>query len=204
MKLGEIKIEALKLMFASYERDFAVSDLKTDEASDTYRDYLINMPGAINRAFAIIENKGVLPVNRYELMNTEEIKVGTAFDMSVVEDFFSVERVIFEGAHGEYVPQYPYLLEGTVIRFPDTLADGEKYTVLYRPRIKRETNNDAEVDVPDYIAVYIPYFIKGELYREEEPGEASEAHNLFMKALDELMPESAGGGSVTTVFGMRW
>ncbi len=202
MKLGEIKIEALKLMFASYEIDFTEAQLSEKAASETYRDYLINMPGAINRAFAIIENKGVLPVKRYEIKNTEEIKVGTSFDMSVVKDFFSVERVIFEGAHGEYVPQYPYLLEGTVIRFPDTLADGEKYTVLYRPKIKRVTNDAADVDVPDYIAVYIPYFIKGELYREEEPGEASEAYNLFMKALDELMPESAGGGSVTTIF--RW
>ncbi len=200
MKLGEIKIEALKLMFASYERDFSVSDLNADVASDTYRDYLINMPGAINRAFAIIENKGVLPVKRYEIKDTKVTKV----DMSVVEDFFSVERVIFEGAHGEYVPQYPYLLEGTVIRFPDTLADGEKYTVLYRPSIKRVTDNAEDVDVPDNIAVYIPYFIKGELYREEQPGEASEAHNLFMKALDELIPEKAGGGSVTTVFGIRW
>lgn len=200
MKLGEIKIEALKLMFASYERDFSVSDLNADAASDTYRDYLINMPGAINRAFAIIENKGVLPSKAASI---------TCEEFPLPDDCLAVDRVVYRG-RGEYIPNFPYALEGDTLIITDPMREGEKYILYYKPRITRVSSGTSNEDdlmeygIPDYIAVYIPYFIKGELYREEQPGEASEAHNLFMKALDELIPEKAGGGSVTTVFSMRW
>ena len=197
MKLGEIKIEALKLMFASYEIDFTEAQLNEKAASDTYRDYLINMPGAINRAFAVIENKGVLP--------SKSIEVDSAV-LKLPADVLAVDRVVYKGK-GEYIPNFPYALEGNTLILHDQIREGEQYTLYYKPRITRVssgTSNEkdlTEYGIPDYIAVYIPYFIKGELYREEQPGEASEAHNLFMKALDELIPDSAGGGSVTTVFG---
>lgn len=200
MKLGEIKIEALKLMFASYEVDFSETQLRNEMADDTYRDYLMNMPGAINRAFSVIENKCVLPIKSYTFDSKE-------LDLAKLSDFSRVYRVVFNGKGGCNVPDFLYKIENKKLLMTDELREGESYTLYYRPKLTRitsGTDDDTELDIPDNIAVFIPYFIKGELYREEEPGEATEAHNLFMKALDELTPENVGHGSVTTVFGMGW
>ena len=138
MKLGEIKIEALKLMFASYERDFTVSDLDSDAASDTYRDYLINMPGAINRAFAIIENKGVLPSKAASI---------TCEEFPLPDGCLAVDRVVYRG-RGEYIPNFPYSVEGDTLMLHDPIREGERYTLYYKPRIKRVTSgtsNDADL-----------------------------------------------------------
>ncbi|MBQ8399329.1 MAG: hypothetical protein IJX08_05090, partial [Clostridia bacterium] len=46
---------------------------------------------------------------------------------------------------------------------------------------------------PDDIACHIPCFIKGDLYRDDEPDEAGEARNFFEAAMEEIkrneMPE---------------
>ena len=59
MTLGEIKIEALKLMFTNSQHDIAVSDLSNLYQDGNYGSYLVNMPGAINRAFDRIQQKDI-------------------------------------------------------------------------------------------------------------------------------------------------
>ena len=44
-----------------------------------------------------------------------------------------------------------------------------------------------ELDIPNGIAEQIPYFIKGDLYRDDEPNEASEARNWFEAAMDAII-----------------
>ena len=54
---------------------------------------------------------------------------------------------------------------------------------------KSLTNEDADTDdmwLPDYIARLIPYFIKSDLYQEEEPDLAAAARNLFEASLDDI------------------
>ena len=41
--------------------------------------------------------------------------------------------------------------------------------------------------IPENIASSIPYFIKGDLYRDDEPNEASEARNWFEAAIEEIL-----------------
>ena len=49
MKLGEIKIEALKLMFINEGDDIDIGSLELLAQDEIYKNYLVNMPGAINR-----------------------------------------------------------------------------------------------------------------------------------------------------------
>ena len=64
------------------------------------------------------------------------------------------------------------------------------YTVLYRPTIPRVellTDNEWEVPIPENIVALIPYFVKGDLYRDDEPNEASEARNWFESGIEEIL-----------------
>lgn len=189
MKLGEIKIEALKLMFALGNEDVSVSDLdrymKTDEA---YSDYLNNMPGAINRCFALIEERRVLPLKGFTLGD------GGRYDLdALIPDFFDIERIVYERG-GEYDGNCGYLREGNTIIIKEYDAHGE-YRLLYRPRLERITsltNEEKVLDIPDGIACYIPYFIKGDLFRVDEPDEAAEARNWFEAAMLEISTQDGG------------
>jgi hypothetical protein len=102
-----------------------------------------------------------------------------------------------------YIGDLDYRREGNVLVLQYFDRDGT-YRALYYPRIKRLNDLSGyleEVEIPDEIACLIPYFIKGDLYRDDEPNEASEARNWFEQGLDELSLQRAEKyGSVLTVF----
>lgn len=205
MRIGDIKVEALKLMFASYDYDFSVSDLSDMEGGEAYRDYLINMPGSINRAFGVLERRGVLPPKSHVITGNADTYDGVTVNMKeAVDDFLDVDRVSFKSIYGEYYPSQPYSREGDTIMLSQ-LHRGDTYTVFYKPSIKRidSSSKDAdEVPIPDRIAELIPYFVKSELYREEDPEEASRARSLFDQGINELIEFRSTYGAVQTVFGM--
>ena len=196
MKLGEIKIEALKLMFVNYNIDFNIEELPNLALDENYGSYLVNMPGAINRCFASIEEKGVLPVKTYILNKNEGLASDyyMRFDLpSIIDDYFDVERIVCEPKSGEYIGDYEYFREGNVLVIQN-FSEGDKYILLYRPKINRIdslTEDIEEINIPDNIAVNIPYFIKGDLYRDDEPNEASEARNWYEAAMDSLLNSRA-------------
>lgn len=195
MILGEIKIEALKLMFVNYNIDLVISELDTIGLDENYGSYLVNMPGAINRCFASIEEKGVLPIKTYTLTASNGVASGsfTRFDLStLINDFLDIERLVCEG-NGEYIGDYEYQREGDTIVIKDFDSE-DTYKVLYHPAITRITaltDNNTEIDIPDNIASHIAYFIKGDLYRDDEPNEASEARNWFEAAMDAIINAKA-------------
>lgn len=206
MKLGEIKIEALKLMFVNYNIDFVINELPNIALDENYGSYLVNMPGAINRCFASIEEKGVLPVKTYILNADEGLASGSyiRFDLpKLIEDYFDVDRIVCETANGEYIGDHEYQKEGDTLVLKDFGVD-DKYVLLYLPRIERIsslTPDDEEILIPDNIAAHIPYFIKGDLYRDDEPNEASEARNWYEAAMDAILNSRANKVSkVTSIF----
>lgn len=193
MKLGEVKLEALKLMFVNMGDDIDIEGLETYEQDDIYKSYLVNMPGAINRCFASIEEKRVLPSRSRSLKRSEGVASGcfVRFDLSLlIPDLFDIDRVIRETVWGEYDGNSEYMTEGDILVLEDFKEDeGISYTVLYKPKLNRITalsDDTAELDIPDSIAAYIPYFVKGDLYRDDEPNEASEARNWYEQAMSEI------------------
>ena len=70
------------------------------------------------------------------------------------------------------------------------IGAGEYYTVIYKPKLERITSitdDFVELPIPENIASHIPYFVKGDLYRDDEPNEASEARNWYEAAMEAIL-----------------
>lgn len=206
MRIGDIKKEALKLMFVSYTDDLGSETVEELWERENYRPYLLGMTGAINRCLSDIENRRVLPVRSYvpERSRAQVKRSSARFDLSaLLPDFFDVCRVIAEG-DCTYDGDHPYFMEGETLVLRGMDADTD-YTLLYYPKIRRlaeNVDNASELaDVPEEIAVLIPYFIKGDLYREDEPNEAGEARNWYESGMAALLQRrSEKQGRVATVY----
>ena len=208
MKLGDIKAQALSLMFVNTSEEIAHDNIVDRAGDDTYGYYLVRMPEAINRAFSVLERKRVLPVRRCELVAAagEQTPRGIRFDMeTLVNDYYDVERVTMESYTG-YESVVDYFREGESILF-ERFNLSAQYTLLYRPSIRRigaGTADDYEVsEIPERIACYLPYAIKAEIFRNDDPDEAEMARAVFEQAMAEIAAEERGShqGRVRTVYG---
>ena len=118
MTIGEIKKEALKLMFTNQDNEIDSLDMTDLYADSNYGDFLNNMYGSINRAIVRLKTKGV-----------------------------------------EYT--------------------GEK--------LKSDTSDDTELDLDEELCMLIPYFLKGDLYEEDNAQQAAIARNLFEDMVDDYL-----------------
>ncbi len=209
MTLGEIKIEALKLMCGELTAEDA-SDLDSLRGETFHRELIDKMPGSINRCLSELEGRGVLPSESVELTE-EHLKPAGAFfvrvDLNGIAGLVELERVVRVSAGGEYDGNYPYSREGRSIILPSP-AKGDVYRLLYKSRLERVSNytdNETVLTLPEHIAAIIPYYIKGELFREDEPSEAAEARNLFEQMLLSFSePEEGVVDEVETVYSVRY
>lgn len=190
MKLGDIKVESLKIMFVSTHTDLTIDELDNALRDENYSGYLVNMPGAINRCFSVLEEKRVLPVKSYILKASKGLASGSfmRFDLSsLIEDFCDIDRLVRESDE-EYEGNAEFRMEGNTLVIPK--YEDETYIVLYYPSIPRitsDTDNNTELEIPDKIAAHIPYFVKGDLFRDDEPDEANEARNWFEAAMEQVL-----------------
>lgn len=190
MRVGDIKVEALKLMYVTDGEDIRAEDLADLGGLENYRDYLVGMHGAINRCFSDLECKRVLPIKSYPLNASDGLASASAykFDLaSLLPDFFDVARIVRDAPDG-YNGSCDFVREGNVLILHGFDRDAE-YRVLYYPKLARLTPDSGdlqELPIPDEIAAFIPYFLKGELYRDDEPNEASEARNWYEAAMEQI------------------
>lgn len=185
MKIGDIKIEAIKLMFTNYSFDMGIDDLQKLVSDENYGSYIVNMNGSINRALDRIQNACVLAPKAHTF-NTDDGNALLKYDLKNISDLFLIDRVSSWLNKTEYCPSVSFYIEGDTLILENT---GDEYTILYFPTIKSLTNEDADTDdmwLPDYIARLIPYFIKSDLYQEEEPDLAAAARNLFEASLEDI------------------
>lgn len=210
MKLGEIKLEALRLMFASYNEELTVEQLSALTHSQEYGQYLIAMPGSINRCFADLELRGVLPLKSAALAReaAEEVCGMLRWELPrVLADYLAPVCLICEWEGGSFTEtELAQYREGDILRLPIFDPERKGYRLVYRPRLPRilsYTDDTVELPIPDRIAAFIPYWIKGELFREDEPGEAGEARNWYEVAMDRAVAFAADRrGSVRSVYSM--
>lgn len=221
MKLGEIKIEALKLMFAngpdlltisnrdnqdSYtEPGNAALDLIEAAADPQYADYLNNINGSINRCFSILESRHVLPTKRYTLVNgSDELKRNMEFDLSEIPDLDDIQRVVIQRGT-IYDSNADYKTEGNFLIIPLVMM-GDSIRLIYYPRIERlsqTADDNQEIKIPDKIACLIPYYVKFDLFREDDEREANTALNQFENALAYITEmQGTHQGAVDSDYGM--
>jgi hypothetical protein len=188
MTVGEIKIAAIKLMADNLDENIKASSLPDLEQNPAYAARLVNMPEAINRALDRLALSGKLPKGSAEL-DDYIIMSGslyTRYDLSAIDGFYSIDRVVYESGD-TYNGNCLYKKEGTELLL-DNVAEGS-YRLIYNvmPKIVTEDTDDGdEIRVPGNIARLIPYFIKAELYEEDEPELADKARRIFESGLAEI------------------
>lgn len=220
MTLGDVKAETLQMMgFDEYVDATNVKDFAED---DNYGPLLRQMWSAVNRCFADLETKRVLPLKRVKLEKEEATGKSTwrRFQYDGIADLFEVVRLVMETNYG-VDDDHPFLLEeGGTLRVND-YDDTATYVVLYRPKLERltactadstviglpmgDTDNKPENAVlPEALAAAVPYFVKSEVHRFDEPGEAGEARNFYEAAVEQYASraEISRQGAVQTVYGM--
>ena len=188
MTYGEIKIEALKLMFVNYSFDMSVEDIEKMKTDESYGSYLVNMDGAINRALDRIENACVVPVKKYAIVDDNLTREGDlkVFDLNKISDLFQVERISSINSYGDYCGDVEFNIDAEELLIRQNYSN---FKVIYYPQLPRKTNKLSdfdELDIPDNIARLIPYYIKSELYQEEEPTISADARNIFEACLEDL------------------
>lgn len=191
MYLGEIKIQALSLMYpdASVRYDDstpegierAVYEMKADH---NFSGLLEATVGSVNRAFSVIEtmrltHQSCADVRLSECKRTKDGRV----EIPLPPDCLLPERLYCHRGSSTY--ECDLNIRGGKA-YTDRVC--ELYTVIYRgkiPRVKRVTPDSYSVDLDDALCEAIPYFVMGELLSREEPKRAKEAREHFDKALSD-------------------
>ena len=101
MKLGEIKIQSLMLIFPSAELEYDESDLNEVvfvlKAHPSYASYISGSVGAINRALGIIEAQTQKPLKRisYQTSNDSEMEFDEAL-AQIIPYFVKADLLLSE------------------------------------------------------------------------------------------------------------
>lgn len=191
MRLGEIKVQALSLMYP--DTPIRYSDGSDEEINDAlyelksnpnFEGVLESCVGSINRAFAQIESLG-LSTKRcvdFGISCLERAQDGRVI-ISPPTDLYSVDRVLCHKGELTYACGHE-TVNGAV--YADYMPKGV-YTLVYRtkiPRIKRTTADSYQVELPLGICDGIPYFVASELLAGEDSDRAKEARQTFEGALE--------------------
>lgn len=185
MRLGDIKTEALKLMFINYDKKIDAEDIPDLLADDNYASYLVNMDGAIQRGLDRLVNAGKLPSKSVALDNGEQVgSMHYRFDLTQIPDFSSVVRVTGE-EWGEYKHSFPYRTEGYGVVLVRTTDSNAEFRLIYKPKAPDITGleDTDELPIPDELARILPYYVKADLYQEDEPTLADNAMATFERLL---------------------
>lgn len=205
MTVGEIKIESLKLMEIN-GTDISTETLEDLYSNENYKEYLSRMPGDITRALHRFKTVGVIPEKSY-CETIEENKNIARFDLSEkIEDFSKLNRVVVEGQN-TYCGNYPYTFEGkNVVLF--NLRIGNMVTFIYDPKVPfvlTTTDDSMEIPIPDDLSSIIPYFVKADVFEQDEPELATQARNIFELMLAEYKKQEDNVSvSIDSVYKQGW
>ena len=206
MTVADVKVQTLKLMGLNSE-DISPAILPDLYADENYTDYLSQMPPAITRALNRIKTAGAVPQKSYSADALAENKRIAKYDLNaLISDFSKLRRVIIESAVG-YCGNYPYTFEGVyVVLFG--LRIGQTVTFIYDPKmpvITTLTPDSTEIPLPDELAALLPYFVKADVYEQDEPELATQARNIFELMLAEYIPQEQNVESeIASVYTQGW
>lgn len=169
MTIGQIKIEALKLMYLC-ARDVHEDELQALGADQNYSDYLAAMPGSIHRALQDMVARKILPAKTYVLPHKK------TFDLSSIEDYYAAEEV---SVYRDDVPEgeAACMVDGTTLIL-QSVDENKEYRLKYSatlPPVTSATPNSYKLPIPEPLAAAIPYFIKAELFPLDTPSNVAEA-----------------------------
>ena len=230
MTLGEIKAEALRLMHIDMDVD--AETVGNIEFDDNFGVLYSGIVGAVNRALSDLEARRILPLKRALLGEaysrrpqngasrtsqngasrtsppTVEVCEAVAgqvvyFPLDGIADLSLPARLTVIG-EGYVVEDCPYTFEAGRLRVMD-YDKGAAYELLYHPRparVKRDTPNGTVLEIPEVLVAALPYYVKADVFRIDEPGEANDARNWYENAVAQYASLLHNGpqGSVINAF----
>ncbi len=145
MKIGEIKLESLRLMGVN-EEELEIEKLEDYKIDERYKDYLERMNGAINRAISRFTVYKVLPTKIIDVKPSQGETIGQHIKFNlkkIVSDFNSLERILYiyervvpninyeTIVDGEILIPYcsSYNFKGMAKNYPDRARCGDAYNV---------------------------------------------------------------------------
>ena len=190
MKLGEIKLEALRIMNINNDSVLLLERIDSMINEKKYAKYLHNITKSINKAIDYINHRKVSSqhsINMSDLSITYGAK-NNRFDVSTIPNFMSVARIVYEDSNN-YLEKVPYDKIGNLIAL-SKIYQPENLTLIFDVKIPSVTDaigDDDEVPgLSDELARLIPYYIKFDLYQEDEPDLAMNSKATFEQGVEAL------------------
>lgn len=183
MTIGEIKIEALKLMFANVGA-MSVNDLEYLEDDPNYADYMTKMNGSINRCLQRVTTLLKVPCKVSNSLVASQDNGVYTLDLSSINDLYSVASLDLYDNGIQRNVEYTEITKTLLV-----VPKQGTYKVVYFPiaqEVTSITGNSTEIDLPRNVACLIPLYVKSELLEEEEPSMAAQARNQFEASLEEI------------------
>lgn len=202
MKLGNIKIQSLSLIYPDWSVEYDEGNLDDVifglKSNPNFSSYLSASVGAINRAFSIIEESFLSPkgIKTIPSTNIQNRFGGTVFSLD--DDIFKVCTVLINGTEVDFELITKKLIKVALINSSDSVE------VIYLQKINRinhETGSGYEVDLGG-IEEFIPYFVKSELSGQDSE-EGKNALKIFEDILDKYSGIFESEGFVKTVYSIR-
>ncbi len=185
MTLGQIKLEALMLMYPEMrvpvDKELAEETLGYLSQGSLYCDLIASMDQSISRALFYIELWELTKIKRQRVSIKRE--EWCEYYLELPRDAFLVTEVLAKTESGNVPISYAVIDNEICV-----LERATEYIVEYRERaikIEGTAPLSTELSLSNEVEVIIPYFIKGELYRESQK-EASACLDRFFSALDRL------------------
>lgn len=190
MTKGQLIVKCLKLL---NENNGEKIDDKIVSELPEYSDRTTLIIPSINRALYKISDAKKLPGKTYEVTYIDQVNQGNTnknikVDSTIVNDMTFITNIVLQDMYGNIYTNVSYFIDGDTCILPP-LSSGQKYTIFYKPKVV-EISEDAPdisvLDYPDYILNPIPYFVKGELFEEDDPNLAVFSRNVFERLINEI------------------
>ena len=180
MTKGELMSNCLKLL---NENDGQEIDDSIVSSLDEYKERTTVMIPSINRALNRLAVMKKLPGKTFTIEYDASQKSKTIeVSGELITDLLYVSNVVlFDKDYGMMDTNVGYFLDGETFILPPLNYD-EGYKIFYHPQAVqlKDTDEDTmELPYLDYILNCIPYFVKADLYEEDNPNVALLARNLF-------------------------
>lgn len=210
MRIGEIKAQALMLMYPDTPIRFDDSDDKSVEnaiyelkCNPSLAGLLESATGSINRALGIIEAAGLSALKYQEISASAcDVRGDGRIVIRPAADLLYVDSVTCRYGGKTYVCQYEMSGEHLI-----TNPTRGIITIVYRakiPRVCSVTSDSHRLPLPRAVCELIPYYIKGELMSQENEEEARLSRQHFEKCIEDLASVlSACPQRISTIYSME-
>lgn len=197
MTKGELIAACIKSMYRNADNQL---DPETISEQDEYFEITANVIECINRGLTRIYDAKKLPKKVFYITkDTEEIldleipksEIYSRYDVSkIINDLGRIENISLENDQLEvYNANISYHVEGSnILVLPKLKHLKDHYIINYTPKVKRMAYyqpDTEELPYDDEIYDKLIYFVKSELYEEENANVAAYARNIFEQYLTE-------------------